>query len=221
MPTLHHTHPWNVAPAQAVAIQRMLAAQVVETPLRAPVRTIAGADMSVKGTQVRAAVVLFSMDDLHVVDQAVWQGSVEFPYVPGLLSFREAPALLRVLDLLGDLPDLLITDSHGRAHPRRLGLASHLGVLLDRPVFGVAKSRLIGTHAAVPNVRGASVPLCDDGETVGMVVRTRAGVKPVFVSVGHRIALSEAVAITLQVTTRYRLPEPTRQAHLLSRRPDA
>ncbi len=214
---LHHAHPWNVSPQEAMAIQERLARLVREEPLPGPVTRVAGIDMSVRGDRVQAAVVVLDFPSLQVVEEAVWQGDVPFPYIPGLLSFREAPPVLRALERLSAMPDLLMTDSQGRAHPRRLGLASHLGVLLDAPTIGVAKSRLVGSHPPLPDEKGAWVPLTDRGEVVGAVVRTRAGVKPVYVSVGHRITLAQAVEYTLACTTRYKLPEPTRLAHRLSR----
>ncbi len=153
---------------------------------------------------------------MTLIDQAIWRGNVEFPYVPGLLSFREVPAVLRALERLTAMPDLIICDAQGRAHPRRFGLASHLGVLLDWPTLGVAKSLLTGRHEEVGATKGSHVPLRAGQETIGAVVRSRDGVNPLYVSVGHRLTLTEAIDITLACTTRYRLPEPTRQAHLLS-----
>lgn len=215
--TLHHVHPWQVTPAEAVAIQRELAGLVVETPLPKTPRRVAGVDMSVRGDQVRAAVVVLDVNGLRVVDHATWEGPVQFPYVPGLLSFREVPAVLAALDQVEPLPDLILTDSQGRAHPRRLGLASHLGVLLELPTVGVAKSRLTGHADDPPATQGSLTPLMDRGEQVGVVLRTREAVRPVYVSVGNRITLGEAVAWVLRLTTRYRLPEPTRLAHHLSK----
>jgi deoxyribonuclease V len=215
--TLYHSHPWQVPVSEAVAIQKELAGLVREEPLPTVPQTVAGVDMSVRGERVQAAVVVLAYPGLEVVDQASWQGDVQFPYVPGLLSFREAPAVLAALERLRALPDLILADAQGRAHPRRLGLASHLGVLLEWPVIGVAKSRLTG-HAAEPGMEaGASTPLVDRGEQVGVVLRTRQDVSPVYVSVGHRITLDEAVAWVLCCTTRYRLPEPARLAHRLSK----
>ncbi|HTY99332.1 MAG TPA: deoxyribonuclease V, partial [Rhodocyclaceae bacterium] len=139
-----------------------------------------------------------------------------FPYVPGLLSFREIPALLAAWERLAIVPDLVLCDAQGFAHPRRFGLACHLGLWLDVPAIGVAKSRLIGTHGPVPEAKGEWTPLLDNDEVIGGVLRTRAGCKPLFVSVGHRVSLESAVAWTLACTTRYRLPETTRQAHRLA-----
>ncbi len=215
---LHAVHPWQVSHAEAVAIQERLAPLVREEPMPQPVQTVAGIDMSVRGERVQAAVVVVRLPDFALLDRAIWQGPVEFPYMSGLLSFREVPAVIRALEKLTLVPDLLMTDSQGKAHPRRMGLASHLGVLLDMPAVGVAKSRLIGkAEDDLPTEKGSHVPLWDRGEVVGALVRTRTGVNPVYVSIGHRITLPEAIAITLACTDRYKLPEPTRLAHLLSR----
>jgi deoxyribonuclease V len=215
--TLHNAHAWAVTTGQAIEIQRRLAGLVAQTPLPQPPRTIAGVDVSVHADEVQAAVAVLDFPTLEPVDHALWRGPVMYPYVPGLLSFREVPAVLEALRQLDTLPDLIMADAQGYAHPRRVGLAAHLGVLLDHPTFGVAKSRLVGTHAEPDDYPGATEPLMDKDEQIGVVVRTRAGVKPLYVSVGHRITLAECVEYTLSCLTRYRMPEPTRQAHLLSR----
>lgn len=208
-------------PAEAVALQRALAPRVREEALP-PVGTVAGVDVSVRAGRVRAAVVVLGLPGLDVRDAAVWEGEVAFPYVPGLLSFRELPALWPALERLAVWPDAFLLDGQGRAHPRRFGLACHLGVLLDVPAVGVAKSLLVGRHGPLGEARGSTADLGHGGEVVGRAVRTRAGVRPVYVSVGHRATLDDAVALVLRCTTRFRLPEPTRRAHLLSRgaRPD-
>ena len=201
-------------------MQRRLAPLVDTSPLSGGVervRTVAGLDVSVRGDRVRAAVVVVTLPHLGVVDQAVHEDDVAFPYVPGLLSFREVPAVLPALEKLKALPDVLMLDAQGRAHPRRMGLACHLGLLLDLPSLGVAKTRLVGRHAEPTDEKGASVSLKHKGEEIGRVVRTRERIKPVFVSVGHRMALEEAVTLTMRCTTRYKLPEPTRLAHKLSK----
>ena len=215
---LHHAHAWNVTPAQAVDIQRKLAALVRPLPLHGRPRTLAGVDVSVLRGEVQAAVVVLDFGSLELVAEARWRGPAAFPYVPGLLSFREIPAVLRALELLDALPDLIMADAHGVAHPRRMGMAAHLGVLLDTPVVGVAKSKLLGAYAPPADTAGAQTPLYDGLEQIGVVLRTRAGVKPLFVSVGPRITMPEAVEVVLATQTHYRMPEPTRRAHLLSRR---
>lgn len=215
---LQHPHPWDVAPAEARAIQERLRA-VVETADRlGPVETVAGVDVGFEqgGRITRAAVVVLRLADLRPVEQALVRAPTRFPYVPGLLSFREIPAVLAALERLRRLPDLILCDGQGRAHPRRLGIACHLGVLTDLPTIGVAKSRLIGTHAEPPDVKGAWVPLYDGAEVIGAVLRTRAGVRPVYVSAGHRVSLETAVDYVLRCTPRYRLPETTRRADRLA-----
>ena len=218
---LAHDHEWNVSTGEAKAIQKRLSPEVAVQPLSEtydrPVETVAGVDVSVKGDVAKAAVSVLHLDDLGVIEEVTHRCETPFPYVPGLLSFREMPAVLPALEKLGALPDVLITDSQGYAHPRRFGLACHLGVVLDHPAFGVAKSLLTGSPSAnLPAEKGSRVPLVDDGETVGAAVRTRSGVNPVYVSVGHRIMLDEAVDLTLRCCPTYKLPETTRAAHRLS-----
>jgi deoxyribonuclease V len=166
----------------------------------------------------RAAVVLLSYPDLAVVERHVVEAPVTFPYVPGLLSFRETPALARAFEALKGRPDLLLVDGQGCAHPRRFGLACHLGVLLDLPAIGCAKSRLCGEHGVLPDAAGSRVPLADGDEVIGLVLRTRDGVAPLYVSVGHRIGLNEAAEWVLRLCRGYRLPEPVRLADRLSKR---
>ncbi len=211
---LHIQHRWDVSPEEAQQIQRDLAARVHIEPLSTQPRTIGGIDVSFPQRDVaRAAVVIVRFPELTPIAQATAERPVSFPYIPGLLSFRETPAVLDALDQLSTLPDLLMCDAQGLAHPRRLGLAAHLGVLLDHPTIGCAKSRLIGRHEEPPPERGAYTWLYDGQEIIGAAVRTRDGVKPVYVSVGHRIDLPGAIQMTLACCTRYRLPEPTRLAH--------
>ncbi|NNF57185.1 MAG: endonuclease V [Rhodothermaceae bacterium] len=214
---LHHAHSWEVSPRDAIAIQKRLAPLVREEPLDFDaLDTVGGLDVSVRGDQVRAAIVVLRLADLVVIDQAIWEGPVAFPYVPGLLSFREIPAVIPALEQLRALPDGLMLDAQGYAHPRRFGLACHLGVLLDRPALGVAKTILVGRHGALAEPKGSTADLVHHGEVVGQALRTREGVKPVFVSIGHRVTLADAVALTLRLALRYKLPEPTRLAHRLS-----
>ncbi len=215
---LHHAHPWQVSPAEAVAIQRDLAGKVRAEPLAGKIQTIAGVDVSIRGQALQTAITVLSLPDLAVVDEVTWQGTVQFPYIPGLLSFREMPAILPALEKLSTEPDVFMTDSQGLAHPRRFGLACHLGVLLDKPAFGVAKTRYIGRYVEPGMAKGSRSPLEDKGELIGSVVRTRDKVKPVFVSLGHLVTLEDAVQLTLACATRYKIPEPTRLAHKLSKR---
>lgn len=215
---LHHEHAWDVTPKQAMRIQDELAGAVRVTPLDEPVETVAGIDVSIRDDTAQAAVAVLVLPDLELVDKVTHRCDVPFPYIPGLLSFREMPAILPALEQLTVAPDVFMTDSHGRIHPRRFGLACHLGVVLDRPALGVAKSPLTGEpQGALDAEKSARVPVVDDGETLGACVRTRSDVKPVYVSVGHRLTLDDAVDITLACSPRYKIPEPTRQAHKLSR----
>lgn len=160
--------------------------------------------------------MLLDFPSLELRGHAVVEGEIRFPYVPGLLSFRECPLAMASLRKLPRRPDLLLCDGQGLAHPRRFGIACHLGVLLDTPAIGAAKSRLIGTHEDPGSERGSQAPLFDGDEVIGSVLRTRANVRPVYVSTGHRVSLASAVAITLQCSPRFRIPEPTRQAHKLA-----
>ena len=216
---IHHAHPWDVNPKEAIAIQEALATFVQEVPLSVTPETVGGVDASIQGNDVRGAAAILRRHNLELILSATSTAPLTFPYIPGLLSFRELPAILKALEALPTLPDVILCDAHGKAHPRRLGLASHLGVLLDHPTVGCAKSRLIGTHPPLSPERGAWVPLVDGNEVIGAVVRTRSNVRPVYVSVGHRITLMEAVNLVLDTTSRYRIPEPLRIAHKLSRNP--
>ncbi|MFO8098270.1 MAG: deoxyribonuclease V [Salinibacter sp.] len=215
---VQHAHSWKVSPDEAKKIQRRLVSEVQALPLESAPDTVAGIDVSIRDDRAHAAVVVLSLPDLEVVDRSVHRCAVPFPYVPGLLSFRETPPVLPALEQLTVTPDVLMTDSHGRAHPRRFGFACHLGVLLDHPTLGVAKSILVGTpQGELGPEKGSRVPLVDDGESIGTVLRTRDDTNPVYVSVGHRLTLDAAVALTLACSPRYKIPVPTRQAHKLSR----
>jgi deoxyribonuclease V len=220
--SLQHPHDWDVSPDEAKQIQRRLASAVRETPLPDTIETIAGVDVSVRDDTAQAAVAVLRLPDLEVIDEAIHRCEVPFPYVPGLLSFREMPAVLPALEQLGTTPDVFVSDSHGRAHPRRFGLACHMGVLLDVPTIGVAKSILVGEPQGELGIKkGSRVPLVDDGETVGTVLRTRTEVNPVYVSVGHRCTLDDAADLMLDCSPKYKIPEPTRQAHKLSQQAEA
>jgi deoxyribonuclease V len=210
-------HDWSMTPREAVELQRRLAPRVVVAPPRRAPRTVAGLDVSVGRFEktCRAGAVLLEIDTLRVLARSRVTRPVPFPYVPGLLSFREVPVLLDALAELPSPPDVLVVDGQGLAHPRRFGLACHLGLWCDLPAIGVAKSILCGTHDTLGPSRGAAAPLVHGGETVGVALRTRAHVKPVYVSVGHRFDLPSAVALALRLAPRYRLVEPVRQAHAL------
>ncbi|MFC3993052.1 deoxyribonuclease V [Actinoplanes siamensis] len=205
---------WPRTEEEALATQDALRARVVSAPGPADPATVAGLDVAYddSGDRLSAAVVVLDAADLTVRDLVTINGRPAFRYVPGLFAFREVPALMAALAKLTVRPDVLVCDGHGLAHPRRFGLAAHLGVLTDLPSFGVGKTRLVGEWEPVGEERGSRSALIDEGETVGAVLRTRTGVKPVFVSVGHRIALDNACALTLRLAPRHRLPETTRAA---------
>ncbi len=210
-------HSWEVTPQQAVAIQQDLRKAVVSYDQLEAVITVGGVDVGFDAEGLgRAAVVVLQLDTLELLDCAMACRKTKFPYVPGLLSFREAPLVLEAIEKLGILPDLLLCDGHGMAHPRRFGIACHLGVLTGLPTIGVGKSRLVGRHDFVETRRGAWQPLVDGEQTIGAAVCTRAGIKPVYVSIGHRISLATAIHYTLRCTSKFRLPETTRLAHRLA-----
>jgi len=220
MSSVKPLHAWEVSPKEAVAIQRRLQAMVVVHDDFGALSRVAGVDVGFEeqGKLTRAAVVVLGFPELEPLEQAIARQPTRFPYVPGLLSFREVPAVLEALDSLHRSPDMLLCDGQGYAHPRRLGLACHLGVWTGIPSIGVAKTRLIGTHGEVPEARGAWCPLLDNDEVIGAVLRTRQGVKPVYVSLGHRVGLESAVDIVMRCSPRYRLPETTRWADRLASR---
>jgi len=212
-------HPCDLNPKHAIALQKQLADRVLlESSLPEPVNTVAGVDVSYKkwGRLFYAAVVVLDYESMTVLEAITASGECNFPYVPGLLSFRELPVLLQAFKKLETVPDVILVDAQGFAHPRRLGLASHLGLWLDLPTIGCAKSRLCGAHEEPGLEKGCWMPLLDGGEEIGRVVRTRARVKPLYVSPGHKVGFDGAMEIALHCSRGYRLPEPTRQAHLLS-----
>jgi deoxyribonuclease V len=211
---------WPKTPEEAIAQQDRLRAEVdLSDSVPDPVRTVAGLDVAyVEGTRrAVAAAVVMSYPELVIVDQSVVSVDVTFPYVPGLLAFREAPPLVTALRGLSITPDLLVCDGFGVAHPRRFGLACHLGVIVGLPSVGVGKSAFVGTYAQVGSERGAWSAIADRGEVVGRVLRTRTKVKPVYVSVGHRVELEHACQLVLDLCRGYRLPEPIRAADGLAR----
>lgn len=205
-------HDWPTTLDQAQVIQEQLRTQVITHDDLSEVRTVAGVDAGYEGDLARAVVVVLRFPGLEPLDYAIERRPAPLPYIPGFLSFREGPAVLAALEALKIRPDLLICDGQGIAHPRRLGIASHIGVLADIPSIGCAKSLLVGKHPELPDLRGAHVPLTHRREQVGVALRTRAGTKPVYISVGHRIGLESAIQYVMQCTTKYRLPETTRAA---------
>jgi deoxyribonuclease V len=209
-------HDWQMSPGQAMELQTKLAGQVSRDSEVVSPRLIAGVDISVDreaGTGT-AAVVVLSYPELELTETKVVTDHIGFPYVPGLLSFREAPLILAACEELTITPDLVMVDGQGIAHPRRMGLASHLGLFLEIPAIGCAKSRLCGRHEEPGSEPGSCADLIDNGEVIGVVLRTRAGVKPVYISIGHKIDLAAAIHWVLECCRGYRLPEPTRLAHL-------
>ncbi|MCL4802626.1 MAG: deoxyribonuclease V [Burkholderiales bacterium] len=212
------SHRWDLTPKEAVALQRELAGRVERADRIGEVRHVCGIDVGFEagGAITRAAVAVLAFPGLALVEHALARRKTSFPYVPGLLSFREIPAVLEALARLRTAPDLLLCDGHGIAHPRRCGLASHTGLAAGLPSIGVAKTLLVGEHRAPRNRRGGWAPLVDAGETIGAALRTRVGVKPVYVSIGHRVSLATAIEYVLACCTRYRLPETTRWAHRLA-----
>ncbi|HEX7540233.1 MAG TPA: deoxyribonuclease V [Syntrophales bacterium] len=211
-------HSWDVDYKAAVAIQAELREKLILADvLSGDIRIVAGADIScTKGDdRVFAAVVLLDAATLEVIEEATYSGRTSIPYIPGLLSFREGPALLQAFGKLRKRPNVALFDGQGVAHPRGFGLAAHMGLLLDVPAIGCAKTRLIGVFAEPGGRRGQRSPLVQDGKLIGAVVRTKDRVKPVFVSQGHRVSLERAVEIVLQCARRYRIPEPIRRAHIL------
>ena len=208
-------HPWPTSTREAIGLQESLRDGVIERDEVGEVRHVAGVDVGFEdgGQTTRAAVVLLSFPDLALVTSRIARRPTSFPYVPGLLAFRELPAILEALASLEARPDLILCDGHGRIHPRRFGLACHLGVATDIPTIGVGKSHYLGQYEPPGPNRGDWNPITDRGERIGAIVRTRTNVRPIYVSFGHRVELAAAVAITLRCVTRYRLPEPTRLAH--------
>ncbi len=207
------TNPsWPSTPAEAIAVQEELRGLVDPTDTDEPPRYVAGLDVAYDDDRLVAAVVVLDLETLDEVERAVVRGETTFPYVPGLFAFREVPALLAALDQLGTTPELLVCDGQGLAHPRRFGLACHLGVLTGVPAIGAAKTTFVGSHGELAQERGSTAELVDGGEVVGAAVRTQDGVKPVYVSVGHRVSLQTAIDHVLRLAPRYRLPETTRLA---------
>ena len=210
-------HRWVMTPRQAIRLQERLAGAVLTDPLAGEVRLVAGTDMAFTpdGQSCVAGVVVWDVAGNTVVEQATARRPVRFPYVPGLLSFREIPAVLAAVRKLKCRPDVFMFDGQGRAHPRRIGLASHAGLAMNMPTIGCAKSRLCGEHDEPPLRAGSYVPLTHKGEAVGTVLRTRDAIKPLYISVGHRVSLEDCIRLVMACTTKYRLPEPTRLAHQL------
>jgi len=209
-------HPWKVSPNEAVKIQEELRKKLLLRPARVPFKRIAAGDVSYSRSDemTYGTFLVFTCPDLILVESGSAEGHATFPYIPGLLTFREGPVLLEAFSKLHTKPDLILIDGQGIAHPRSMGIASHLGLLLDVPSVGCAKSRLMGAHRDLSMDKGSALPLVEGNRTVGMVLRTRDGVKPVFVSPGHKMDIKTSVEVVLSLCRGYRIPEPLRQAHI-------
>ncbi len=207
-------HPWDINETEALKLQQELAAKVVKIDQMHEIKLVAGVDVAyLKGSdKLVAAVVILDAETLEVVETSMVEDKEQFPYIPGLFSFRELPPLVKAFAKLHNTPDLVVCDGQGYAHPRRFGLACHLGVIFDIPTIGCGKTRLLGEHKQPDATRGATTPLVDHDEVVGSVLRTQTGINPIYVSIGHRISLATACDWVLKLSPKYRLPETTRQA---------
>jgi len=215
---LHHEHLWDLTPKEAVQLQKNLNKEIIIQPLPEKIEQVGGLDVGYQGKRARAAAVVLDFATMKVAEQSVIEMEVSFPYIPGLFSLREVPPLLAAIERLGMMPEVWLCDGQGIAHPRRFGLACHVGVLLDLPTVGCAKSILIGNHAPLPVKRGNVSPIWDKEEIIGMAIRTRDAVRPVYVSIGHRADLESAVRLVLACGRGLRLPEPLGLAHRLTNR---
>lgn len=215
---IYQRHAWPLTVEEAIAIQEQLRGEIITSDQLGTVQYVAGVDMGFEsaGTISRAAVAVLSFPDLQLQESAIARRPTSFPYVPGFLSFREIPAVLDALEKINTTPDLILCDGQGIAHPRRFGIACHLGLIVNIPTIGVAKSLLIGKHEEVAEERGSWQPLRHRSETIGAVLRTRARTKPLYVSGGHRLSLPTAIEYVLRCTPKYRLPETTRIADKLA-----
>lgn len=208
------THPWNFNEAEALALQHQLASRVIKEDKLDQVNLVAGVDVAYakESDKLVAAVVILNAATLEVIETTTAEDTAQFPYISGLFSFREVPPLIKAFAKLKSIPDLVVCDGQGYAHPRRFGLACHLGVIFDVPTIGCGKTKLLGEHHKPDAERGAVAPLIDNGEVIGNVLRTQTGTNPIYVSIGHRISLATACSWILKLSPKYRLPETTRQA---------
>lgn len=212
-------HDWNLSPAQAVQLQKQMAFEVVAyDDFQKPIKTVAGIDLGydTKNDTSRAVVVVLSFPELELLETAKALLPIQFPYVPGLLSFRETPVAIKALEKMTLTPDVILCDGQGLAHPRRFGIACHIGLIADVPTIGAAKSVLVGKFENLGETRGSAAPLVHRNEQVGVALRTKDKVQPLYVSVGHRIGLDAATDIVLRCAPKYRLPETTRLADKLA-----
>ncbi len=213
-------HNWDVSPAKAIEIQNNLASQLIikDTISEGDIRTIAGIDVSYdkKSDKCFAGVAVFSYPELKIIEEETAIGVVKFPYIPGLLTFREAPIILDCLEKLRIIPEIFCFDGQGITHPRRMGIASHLGLIIDKPSIGIAKTKLIGYYQQPAIEKGSAADLIFKGKVIGKVLRSRTNVKPIFISPGHKVSIDMALTITLKLCKQYRIPEVTRRAHILA-----
>lgn len=218
---INNTHPWVTNVAEAKLIQTELRTKVITKDSLGIVSYVAGVDVGFEDNYAitKAAVAILSYPALELVEKTSARLPTTFPYIPGYLSFREIPAILAALEKVQTTPDIILCDGQGFAHPRRFGLACHLGVLLNLPTIGVAKSRFIGEYEELSPEKGQWQPLIHEGETIGVVLRSRTNVKPIYVSIGHRISLPTAIDYVMGCLTKYRLPETTRWADKLASSP--
>lgn len=216
----HSLHSWDLCPKRAIEIQRLMALRVTQGPAMRRFSLVAAADVSYERSnrKMYGVVVVCKYPHCQIVEHTTAIEEERFPYVPGLLSFRESPVLLKAFEGLDRVPDVILFDGQGIAHPRRLGIASHVGLVLGCPTIGCAKSRLVGQYREPGKTKNCQTRLQDGSETIGKVLRTRNGKKPIFVSIGHGIDLESAVRVTRKCVTRYRLPDPIRMAHQLANR---
>jgi deoxyribonuclease V len=212
---LQHRHSWDLTPSDAIALQRKLRAEVIsDRPIDlGAIRLVAGVDVSVKNEESQAAIVVVTYPGFLPVETVLARRPTPFPYIPGLLSFREGPVLEEAFDKLKAEPDVFLFDGMGIAHPRRIGIASHMGLWLDRPTIGCGKTLLCGRYGPLPDEKGSAAPLVDKGETIGVALRTRTAKNPMFISPGHLADIPTAAELVLNCSPKYRLPEPIRLAH--------
>ncbi len=205
----------NISPKEAIQVQKELREQIEIAPLDQEVKTVAGADISFdRGSdEIHAAIIVLELPDLEPVARSLVSDEMPFPYIPGLLAFREMPVLLKAWDQLSIKPDVLILDGHGIAHPRRMGIATHFGIEADHPTIGCAKNILTGSHSKLGNKKGATADLTDEDEKIGFALRSRSNVNPIFISPGHNLSFEDAYSIIMNTLTKYKLPRTTRLAH--------
>jgi deoxyribonuclease V len=214
-------HAWNVPPEEAIDLQNQLASRLIDAPIDiAAIKLVAGVDVSVQNEISQAAVVVLSYPDLQPIETVRAHQPTSYPYIPGLLTFREGEVLVKAFEQLQSVPDVFIFDGMGRIHPRKMGIAAHMGLWLDRPTIGCGKTHFLGTYVEPGNERGDFSPLMYKKEQLGVILRTRPKVKPVYISAGHRMILADAVALTMACTPKYRLPQPIRAAHLAAGKMD-